>query len=465
MNILKLELTNFRSFESAAFQFNPEFTILIGDNAKGKTSVLDAIAKLLLIPFYPARQAAGPYPPAIKDRDVRLKSFKYEDVITGEKQYPVIIMCEGEYKGETVKWQREIDDTGQRKTNMEDSLHFVFKSDFIKAQNGEEVLLSLISYYGVKRMWPATNSIMRSTKKDTDDFEVDSRMDGYIRSLMPTPNQSLLYKWFKKYELAALQENKQFRILESIRESVRKCVPDCRRFFYEVKTDMLMIDLDDGQRIPFDYLSDGYRNMVAMVADIAHRAARLNPHLGEGAAEKTPGVVLIDEIDLHLHPKWQRSVVNSLRNAFPKIQFIATTHSPFIIQSMEDGEVIDLNSVSQPMIAPGDFATPAPSSEYSDRSIEDIVEDVMGIPVPQRSKRYEEMMNTAKEYYKLLKQGEGASEQKLDALRIELDKLSAPFSDNPAYHAFLEMEAIAAGLGERNNGSKRNGEATDETGK
>ena len=95
-----------------------------------------------------------------------------------------------------------------------------------------------------------------------------------------------------------------------------------------------MLALGDGRLTPFYHLSDGYRNTLAMAADIAVRAATLNPALSSLAMEETPGVVLIDEIDLHLHPKWQRQIVEDLRGAFPKIQFVATTHSPFIIQSL-----------------------------------------------------------------------------------------------------------------------------------
>lgn len=86
-------------------------------------------------------------------------------------------------------------------------------------------------------------------------------------------------------------------------------------------------------------LSDGYRNMVAMVADIALRAATLNPQFGAEAARATSGLVLIDEIELHLHPKWQREVIPSLRRAFPKMQFIATTHSPQVVASVQRDQV------------------------------------------------------------------------------------------------------------------------------
>ncbi len=174
--------------------------------------------------------------------------------------------------------------------------------------------------------------------------------------------------------------------------------------------------------------------MLAMVADIARRAAILNPHLEERALAETPGIVLIDELDLHLHPRWQRRVVDNLRETFPNLQFIVTTHSPFIIQALRPGELIDLNE-----------REPA---EYENQPIEDITEFVMGVEVPQRSKRYQEMMDVAQAYYRVLQQAKSASPEEVERLKRRLDELSAPFSYNVAYHAFLEMEREAAGLGE-----------------
>jgi len=167
------------------------------------------------------------------------------------------------------------------------------------------------------------------------------------------------------------------------------------------------------------------------VADIARRAAILNPHLEERALTETPGIVLIDEIDLHLHPRWQRRVVDNLRETFPNLQFIVTTHSPFIIQSLRAGELIDLNE-----------GEPA---EYEDKPIDYVAEHVQG--VSGSSPRYEKMMEVAEEYYRVLQQAEEASPEEVERLKKRLDELVAPFSDDRAYHAFLKMEREAAGLG------------------
>lgn len=86
--------------------------------------------------------------------------------------------------------------------------------------------------------------------------------------------------------------------------------------------------------MPVDMLSDGLRNAIAMVADLAFRAYKLNPNLGERAALETPGVALIDEVDMFLHPSWQQTILASLRDAFPEVQFLVTTHSPQVISSV-----------------------------------------------------------------------------------------------------------------------------------
>jgi predicted ATP-binding protein involved in virulence len=232
---------------------------------------------------------------------------------------------------------------------------------------------------------------------------------------------------------------------------VLSIVPQAKDFYHDTNEDQIMIDLVDGGLMPFNCLSDGYRNMVAMAADIAYRASLLNPHYGVGAARATTGIVLIDEIDLHLHPKWQRRVVRDLKTAFPSLQFVATTHSPFILQSLDPGEVIDLNQSPDVQTVAGypeGIAAPGPANPFSNRSIEDIVEDVMGLPLPQRSHRYQEMYKTAKKYYRLLQEGQDINADRKQELKDRLDALSAPFSDNVAYHAFLEMKKLAAGLGD-----------------
>ncbi|MGB8922932.1 MAG: AAA family ATPase [Pseudomonas sp.] len=94
-------------------------------------------------------------------------------------------------------------------------------------------------------------------------------------------------------------------------------------------------------------LSDGIRNIVALAADIAYRCIKLNPHLGITAPHQCTGVVLIDEVDMHLHPAWQQTVIPDLLGAFPNIQFIVTTHSPQVITSVQAKCIRVLHTVTE----------------------------------------------------------------------------------------------------------------------
>lgn len=443
MRISTLRLRNFRKFEDYTFQFHPRFTVLIGDNASGKSSILDALS--VMLGSYLLRSQVGPIGrTGIKKEEARLKIFEIEDQVTQEQQKPTFLEARGFLHGSQVEWRRTFGDRGREARDLiqpgERDLEFV--------RNGKDIDLPVLLYYETGRLWDIHRKVPIG--------KPESRTVGYRNCLDPKSDHYLFEKWFKQLELSALQKKKEIGALEAVRSAIKVCVPGAKHFYYDVACDALMIELEKEGYCLFNNLSDGYRNMLAMVADIAHRAARLNPQLGSNATTESTGVVLIDEVDLHLHPKWQRRVVGDLQKAFPKIQFIVTTHSPFILQSLDPGEVINLDKVEgEPVVnLIEDIARPSPEGEYSNKSIEDIVEDIMGIEVPQRSRRYQEMYSSAIEYYKVLQEAESASPEKKEELKRKLDELSAPFSDNPAYHAFLEMERMATGLGKSNQGNK-----------
>ena len=436
MKIHTLQLHNFRKFEDNTFQFHPNFTVLIGDNASGKSSVLDALA-VMLGTYIPKRSR-------IKKKDARLKIFEKYDQVTLEQQKPTFLIAHGTLHGNDIEWKRKLGDRGKDARNLIQ----IGEDDLTDVSNGQDVDLPILLYYGTGRLWDVHRKVPIG--------KPGSRIVGYRNCLDPKSDHHLFEKWFRQLELSALQKNKKFAVLEAVREATKMCIPGAKRFYYDVANGALMIELEDEGYCLFNNLSDGYRNMVAMVADIAHRAARLNPHMGANAATKCSGVVLIDEIDLHLHPQWQRCVVGDLQKAFPNIQFIATTHSPFILQSLDQGEVIDLNKINDEstIISNQKIAEPSPKGEYSNKSIEDIVEDVMGVKMPQLSRRYQDMHSAAIEYYQVLQETRDSDQLKKEELKQKLDELSAPFSDNQAYHAFLEMERMAAGLGKSKKENK-----------
>jgi len=162
--------------------------------------------------------------------------------------------------------------------------------------------------------------------------------------------------------------------------------------------------------LPVDLLSDGLRNMIGMVADIAYRMVSLNPHLGQGAVKETPGIVMIDEVDMHLHPEWQQVVLESLRNALPLVQFIVTTHSPQVLTTVNSKNIRILVEEE------GDIVAKEPFQNAFARESRIALEDIMDV----NSRPPIKMANTLEEYRSLIENGEIESQKTL-ALRKELE--------------------------------------------
>jgi predicted ATP-binding protein involved in virulence len=189
-------------------------------------------------------------------------------------------------------------------------------------------------------------------------------------------------------------------------------------------------------KLAYRQLSDGFRNIIGLVADIAYRCIQLNPHLGEYAVAETPGIVLIDELDLHLHPNWQRHVVADLKRVFPKIQFVATTHSPFIVQSLAKDELINLD-MDQIGVETNPF----------NYGIEDVAEIEMGVDDVARSDAFKDRVNIASQYYRLIAEGKiSKNDNELAELRRQLNEMEERFSDDAAFVATLKLEREASTL-------------------
>jgi predicted ATP-binding protein involved in virulence len=144
-------------------------------------------------------------------------------------------------------------------------------------------------------------------------------------------------------------------------------------------------------------MSDGARSVISMAADIAYRMARLNPDLGDEVTTKTPGVVLIDEVDMHLHPSWQQTVVQDLTTAFPKVQFILTTHSPQVLTSIraEDIRILHWEPDDQVRIEAPAFSYGAESSQVL-KDIQHVDSRPANLPIVKDLKRYLQLVSEDK---------------------------------------------------------------------
>jgi predicted ATP-binding protein involved in virulence len=173
-------------------------------------------------------------------------------------------------------------------------------------------------------------------------------------------------------------------------------------------------------RLPVDFLSDGIRNMIGLVSDIAHRAYRLNSHFKDMAAEKSPGIVLIDEVDIHLHPQWQQLVLNTLMESFHKIQFIVTTHSPQVLTTIRKENIHILNIDSD-----GKCTTEMPEKSPLAQESGFVLADIMNVhPRPD----IPDIISKTHDYEQLILAGRGDSEE-ATAIKEYLEKEGYEFSD------------------------------------
>lgn len=140
-------------------------------------------------------------------------------------------------------------------------------------------------------------------------------------------------------------------------------------------------------RIPASSLSDGYRCTISLIADIAYRMALLNPQLLDNVLSETDGIVLIDEVDLHLHPTWQKRILKDLMDIFPKVQFIVSTHAPEIINSVKSDSIVILKD---------NAILPAVDETYG-KDANTILREVMEV-----STRPEAIRSLLEKFYKLL---------------------------------------------------------------
>jgi predicted ATP-dependent endonuclease of OLD family len=196
---------------------------------------------------------------------------------------------------------------------------------------------------------------------------------------------------------------------------------------FDSELNEFVIFSDTAEPILLTELGNGISSLLSIVADIAIKIDEANPELGDEALELTSGIVLIDDLDLFLDPKQQSEVIEGLMRAFPNVQFFATTNSPIVIQSLHKGKLIKVTRNDIKYVA---------TDAFRGQSVEDILEDVMDLPMPSRSKRYQRMVKASEEYYDLL-------ERELDTTKAKelLDELSLAFGDNPAYYGYLEYRA------------------------
>lgn len=356
MRVDELKLTNFRGLLDTEIKFQPGFNLIVGVNGAGKSSVLDALRVLL-------SQVLPMFTPAPRFN----LGFDIDDIMIGRvsAQAQITFSCHGSepysYVVHKNRVQRVSNDGGSLR---EQTTETPDKSELFSSQAPGRALDKGPAEFKKRSNQPVVLYFSVGRSRSTDEISKVGKKSnpGYFGALVQDRGlriQDIVHWWRAKKQIASEAPNgTSARQLQAVRRALERLLPDFSGWQLDVHelwvTKRVVIEVIDPESITggtkqlietralrVQQLSEGERSMVAFVFDLARRLAQLNEHEDDPAATGE-GIVLIDEIDLHLHPAWQRRVAADLTRVFPKLQFIATTHSPQVIGETEPGRVVVL---------------------------------------------------------------------------------------------------------------------------
>ena len=334
MKVKELKLKNYRAFQELTLDFSDQVTVLVGVNGVGKSSVLNAIAILIsrLIWRIRSNKSTG-------------RKFAPEDVQKGQSltSNSITIQLDEEIIEWTVGKHRS-PQKNQTITNLDD-LNKAVDGIHEKLEQNSSFNIPLAVYYSVNR---AVLDVPLRIRK-THIFDPLAAYDDALNDKRKENDFTLFFEWFRnredlenenrRYQYALLKpDNYELpdRQLEAVRNALLILMPDFKDL--QVRRNPLhMVVNKRGQFFDITQLSDGEKCLLAMVGDLARRLALANPLLQNPL--KGEGVVIIDEIDLHLHPSWQRMVIPKLCEIFENCQFIVSTHSPQVLGEVDPNDV------------------------------------------------------------------------------------------------------------------------------
>lgn len=352
MHIQQVKIKNFRCFEDLTVNLNPDVNIFVGNNGSGKSAVLDAISAAMYPYIYELQNNA--------DREYTNQSrsplFQSDLPIKkhngNQKNIVDFSILTNNLEAWGTSYRKGVTDNPNEILHMEHDIRIRQKviDDINALENSLQSELFVVVHYNSNR-----NVNTFSEIKNISTFD---RFDALKNAFDPTANLEFfntkasftdLVNWFFLREFEELRDaknkgdiNLELHDLKQIRRAISTIIaPNARVYFVQKNSAQLMVEweTETGEKIELsvNQLSSGYRNMLALVMDFARRLAQANPQM-ENPLE-AEAILMIDELDLHLHPTWQQKIIPDLRKVFPNTQIIATTHSPEIVTTVQRHQV------------------------------------------------------------------------------------------------------------------------------
>ena len=379
MKIETVNITNFRGIQDLSLNFNSESRILVGVNGSGKTSVLDAIC--LVLSWYLARiKKSNAQGTSISDDEIRSKSRGGCTISIGIKDSGNWTL----FKSKSYAGQKG--ETG--KTDLQNMMSFI-KDTYEQAETENHI--PVIMFYPVTRAVVNAPAHLSKIHSDMDVWQA------YKDALKGNADFRAFFEWYRNQEdneNEIIRDNPSYRdkYLTTIREAISGVFPEFSNL--RVRRNPQRFVINKGEEvIEFNKLSQGEKCYLSLICDLARRFAIANPNSDKPLEGE--GIVLIDEVDLHLHPKWQFEIFDKLQSIFPNCQFIVTTHSPQVLSYVNDNQITSLNRGEEASVS---------FNPYGKLSSE-ILNSYFNIPMARNQHIAEKIKNA----YSLLRQGELAT--------------------------------------------------------
>lgn len=448
MKLGKLSLANYRAFDQIELSFQTDMTVIAGVNGVGKSAILEAIAKAMSL-VLPEMTPSKERPLRLSDTDIKYgktnltlsANFKTtEAVINAGVTRSLSIDVE-----EAKKLTKRRDELRSIKArDKKEAQEIEYKLDYIddRLKPAKDIPNVVIAPHDPKMM--VANFLAESKSGETHPLAVFYTTSRFFTRYFNTVNNEKLdiaqayNNSLDQFEVSlkdfanwyrVVKEGKNTRMLKQLDTAISNFLPDVKNLDLILEKRPKITVQKNGSTLILQQLSDGERGLLALVFDLTRRLATANPGSKNPIAEGE-GIVIIDEIELHLHPKWQRDVIHALRRTFKNCQFIITTHSPFVIQSLEQGQLRRLGPNGQEL------------GEYENQPIEDIIEFIQEVEAPQIGTRAIELNRATKEYFSLLQDPDAEAEKLVEA-EARYRATAKYYSANPGLSALLELKALA----------------------
>jgi predicted ATP-binding protein involved in virulence len=445
MKLARIEITHFRCFDHLKLNLDPDINVLVGANGAGKSTVLDSIAAALYHVTL-ANGGGGPkrergrhnvalkatdiyVDPSIDDETKARKDF-VQFRMSASDYYPVNGFAARTETGEPrlLEWSDYVQyaPPGGFRYDATDSvrtadLRRYFQSLWQEIRNSAataEIPIPVVAYYRSHRR-------LRDTPTLGDLFATRfSREHAFANALDAGADFQAMCQWFylrENEELRARATNPDqrdgFGDLVAIRSALGQAIEHVDRVFFDGSPPRLKARVKQPgvapQNLELAQLSDGYRTLLALVLDFARRLAQAHPNWAKPLS--APGILLIDEVELHLHPRWQQSVLPSLQAAFPNTQLVVSTHSPAVVQAASRAQLHVLDGAHATTDLPANF-DPL-NAEHSS-----VLSEVFGTPIRPPTA---ESKTRIKQYLEMIDAGDGEAARAIELRALLVAALGA----------------------------------------